>query len=486
MAKRLTALVIGNAAYTRITKLGNSVNDANDIGAKLAAHGFTVIKKTDCRHKEMDIALKEFRASLTGSDVALFFFAGHGMQIDGENYLAPVDADFAAETDAKHSSLALKRVLETMEKSGTATNIIILDACRENPFELAWNRSAATRGLAPVYAPRGTIIAYATSPGQIAGDGTGRNGRYTAALLKHIDTPDCSLENMFKRVRNTLSAATKGKQVSWEHTSLAGEFFFNLSLGARIDEYSAVALSDRLFVLDDTKLSHRVIQALKTLDWYRQNPAIGKITPDLINKARPNSLFVLGRNIYQAACGSSHAAIEYLTGFMTRTSGVGAAQRKALLDGMLFEVFFDSRAQLRVQPKNRCLEQVFDLQQYTALSKSFVFISECLLVHSDRFHAIPGKNREITVDVVTKKKAGNKHLIQKVMFEGADILWIEDDVFGLRGSKRDYDTMSITGFDKRLSDEMVVPARLLTVIYLFDRSSKPLLLFPEGGTTRKR
>jgi hypothetical protein len=291
---------------------------------------------------------------------------------------------------------------------------------------------------------------------------------------------------MFKRVRNTLSAATKGKQVSWEHTSLAGEFFFNLSLGARIDEYSAVALSDRLFVLDDTKLSHRVIQALKTLDWYRQNPAIGKITPDLINKARPNSLFVLGRNIYQAACGSSHAAIEYLTGFMTRTSGVGAAQRKALLDGMLFEVFFDSRAQLRVQPKNRCLEQVFDLQQYTALSKSFVFISECLLVHSDRFHAIPGKNREITVDVVTKKKAGNKHLIQKVMFEGADILWIEDDVFGLRGSKRDYDTMSITGFDKRLSDEMVVPARLLTVIYLFDRSSKPLLLFPEGGTTRKR
>jgi Caspase domain len=486
MPKRLTALVIGNGAYTQINKLSNPANDATDVAAKLEARGFTVIEKTDCTHKEMDHALKQFRASLTDSDVALFFFAGHGMQIDGENYLAAVDADFGNETDAKHSSLPLNRVIETMEKSGTATKIIILDACRNNPFEFAWHRSAATRGLASVYAPRGTIIAFATSPGQIALDGTSRNGRYTAALLKHIDRPDCSLENMFKRVRNTLSAATKGKQISWEHTSLAGEFFFNLSLGARIDAYSDQALSDRLFVLDDSKTSHRLIQGLKTLDWYRQNPAVSKITPELINSARTDSLFVLGRNIYQAACGSSNGAIEYLSGFMTRTSGVDDARRKALLDGMLFEIFFDSRAQLREQPKNRYLEQVFDLQQYDELSESFAFISECLLAHPDRFHAIPGKSREITVDVVTKMKAGNKHVIQKVMFEGADILWIEDDVFGIRGSKPGYETISIKGFEKRLSDEMVVPARLLTVTYLFDRSSKPQLLFPEGGTTRKR
>jgi hypothetical protein len=215
MPKRLTALVIGNAAYTQTNKLSNPANDATDVSAKLGARGFTVIEKTDCTHKEMDHALKEFRASLTDSDVALFFFAGHGMQIDGENYLAAVDADFGNETDAKHSSLSLNRLIETMEKSGTATKIIFLDACRNNPFEFAWHRSAATRGLASVYAPRGTIIAFATSPGQIALDGTGRNGRYTAALLKHIDRPDCSLENMFKRVRNTLSAATKDKQISW-------------------------------------------------------------------------------------------------------------------------------------------------------------------------------------------------------------------------------------------------------------------------------
>ena len=422
MNKRSVALVIGNAAYTEVSPLMNTTHDADDIAAVLAKRGFTVIKRTDCTHKEMDFALKAFRTALKNSDVGLFFFAGHGMQIDGENYLAAVDADADTEIDAKHSSLPLNRVIETMEKSTAATNIIILDACRDNPFERAWRRSAASRGLAPVYAPKGTIIAYATSPGQVASDGHGRNGAYTAALLKHIDTPDCSLESMFKRVRNTLSAATNGKQISWEHTSLAGEFFFNLSLGARIDDYSDIALNDRLFVLDESKASHRIIQGLKTRDWYRQNPALNKLTAEIANKSGRNSLFVLGRNIYQAACGGSNVAIEFLNSFMSKTSGFDEDRQKALLDGILFEIFFDPRAQLREQPKNRRLDQAFELQQYNELSPSFDFISECLLTYADRFHAIPGKNRTITVDVVTKKKSGNKHTVKEVRFDGTNIL----------------------------------------------------------------
>jgi uncharacterized caspase-like protein len=150
MNKRLAALVVGNAAYMQVGTLTNPTNDADDIAAILASRGFNVIKKTDCRHKEMDLALKDFRASLKDSDVGLFFFAGHGMQIDGENYLAAVDTDADNEIDAKLSCLPLNRVIETMEKSATATNIIILDACRDNPFERAWHRSASARGLAPV------------------------------------------------------------------------------------------------------------------------------------------------------------------------------------------------------------------------------------------------------------------------------------------------------------------------------------------------
>jgi uncharacterized caspase-like protein len=244
VGRRLNALVVGNAAYEAVDVLKNPVSDAEDIGAKLEACGFTVIRSLDSDHSAMDRALKKFQRALKESDVGLFFFAGHGMQIDGDNYLAAVDTDGSDEIAAKHSSLALNRVIEAMEKSGCSTSIIVLDACRNNPFERAWTRSLSSRGLAPVYAPRGTLIAFATSLGQTASDGRGRNGPYTAALLQHLATPDCSIETMFKRVRTTLSAATKGRQISWEHTSLAGEFFFNLSLGVRIDLYAETALSD--------------------------------------------------------------------------------------------------------------------------------------------------------------------------------------------------------------------------------------------------
>lgn len=487
MGKRLTALVIGNASYHQVGSLANPTNDADDIAAKLGSCGFSIVKKIDCTHKEMDKALKDFRASLAESDVALFFFAGHGMQIDGENYLAAVDTEAADELDAKHSSLPLSRIIETLEKSPSSTKIIILDACRDNPFERAWHRTAATRGLAPVYAPRGTIIAYATSPGQLASDGKGRNGAYTSALLKHIDTPDCSLEQMFKRVRNTLSAATKSKQISWEHTSLAGEFFFNLSLGARIDDYSDVALSDHFFVIDDAKVSHRLIRELKVLTWSRQNAAIAKITPELISKAAGDSLFVLGRNIYQAACGQAKEAREYLTSFMSKTTGADGAKRKALLDGILFEIFFDSRGQLRKRLKNDFFEPVFELLQYKELAKSFGFVSECLLPYADRFHAMPGKKREISVDVVTKKKVG-KHHVQRVMFDGADILWVDDSTFTMFGEPDPpADTeMSINHFEKKLAKEMVVPQRLLKVTYMFDTDANPRIALPEDGTVRKR
>lgn len=157
------------------------------------------------------------------------------------------------------------------------------------------------------------------------------------------------------------------------------------------------------------------------------------------------------------------------------------------MDGILFEVFFDSDAQLREQPKNRYLDEVFRLQQYRELSASFAFISECLLTHADRFHAIPGKDRAITVDVVAKKKPGNKYVVKEVRFDGANILWIDDEsIVPAFADDSGYRKMSIKDFEKRLSDEMVVPARLLTVTYPFEEKTKPTLLFPEGGTVRKR
>jgi hypothetical protein len=172
---------------------------------------------------------------------------------------------------------------------------------------------------------------------------------------------------------------------------------------------------------------------------------------------------------------------------MSRTSGFDEERRKALMDGILFEIFFDSGAQVREQPKNLCLDAAFELQHYQELSGSFAFISECLLTHADRFHAIPGKNRTITVDVVTKKKPGNEHVVKEVRFDGANILWIdEDSIARAFGDGSGYRKMSIKDFEKRLADEMVVPARLLTVTYPFDEKTGSTVLFPEGGTARKR
>ena len=489
MSRRLNALVIGNAAYEAVDELKNPVNDAEDVGAKLETCGFTVIRSLDSDHAAMDRALKRFQRVLKESDVGLFFFAGHGIQIDGENYLAAVDTDGTDEISAKHSSLALNRVIEVMEKSGCATSIIVLDACRNNPFERAWTRSIKSRGLASVYAPRGTLIAYATSPGQTASDGRGRNGAYTAALLQHIVTPDCSIETMFKRVRNTLSAATKGRQISWEHTSLAGEFFFNLSLGVRIDLYEETVLSDNLFVLDDAKTSHRVIRELKSSTWPRQNPAVDGFTTDLANKASTDSLFVVGRNIYQAACGGSHSAMAYLRDFASRSSGIKEPKRKALLDGMLFEVFFDPNAQLRKQFKLRQFEPLFALQRHKDLLPSFDFIAECLLPAAARFYSIPGKRHEVAVDVEThaSAKAGH-HVLDSVHCDGKNVLWLEDEDYAPEpGEKPMRKMLTLDEFQQQLAEQMLVAPHLLKVNYVsFETKGRETLAFPMGWTTCKR
>ena len=241
------ALCIGNANYPE-SSLKNPCNDANDVAASLESLGFVVRKLIDASIVEMEDALRTFSDDLATEHVGLFFFAGHGMQIQGTNFLTAVDSKFQSDLEVKHSSLSLDKVLEVLEQAVNATSIVLLDACRNNPYGRRL-RGTGQLGLASIHAPRGTIIAYATSPGQTALDGSGKNGAFTAALLKHIMTQNLSIEDLFKRVRNTLSASTLGKQTSWEHTSLMGDFFFNpISLiGEMNTSYSRKAIADKEF-----------------------------------------------------------------------------------------------------------------------------------------------------------------------------------------------------------------------------------------------
>jgi hypothetical protein len=414
----------------------------------------------------MENSLASFKKRLSNAKVGLLFFAGHGIQMKGDNYLIAIDTKTSDEAAARHSSLPLNQVIETMEDTPTDTNIIILDACRNNPFERAWTRSLTPRGLAPVNAPKGTLIAYATSPGQVAFDGDGINGAYTTALLQHMDAVDCSIEIMLKRVRNTLSASTHGKQISWEHTSLSMEFFFNRSVGVRIDLYADSALRDKFFVLDLKKTSHRVIEGLKSHDWYTQNPALDAFTEAQMAKTTVDSLFVVGRNVYQAACGGSISAHRFIERFASLASDLPLEKWRALLDGMLFEVFFDSHGEIRKELKNDRFEEVFKLQQFPSLTGSFDFISECVIPFSDRFHVQLGRNRQVALDVVTQSSA-NDAFVEKVLLAGKDIFWVKGDY----KEEVDWDitdrmrTKARRDFEQELATGLTLPMHLLRVSY---------------------
>lgn len=215
------ALVIGNGAY-RHSPLPNPPNDANDIAAALRQTGFRVNKKINATRTQMREAVREFADQIKRGGVGLFFFAGHGLQVEGENFLVPVDADIKRKYDVRDQCLAAGYVLEAMEDAGNRLNIIILDACRDNPFRGFRSRS---RGLAHMNAPTGSLLAYATSPGSTASDGPGRNGLYTSMLLNHMLTPDMRILDLFINVRKDVSAASDGRQVPWETHSLTAPFY---------------------------------------------------------------------------------------------------------------------------------------------------------------------------------------------------------------------------------------------------------------------
>ena len=215
------ALVIGNSKYNG-TSLANPANDARDVAAALTELGFDVTAKIDVTQKEMNRSIVKFGEKLNANTVALFYYAGHGMQVKGKNYLIPVDAQIDSETAVRAETVDVDAVLDQLNRS--PLSIVILDACRNNPFERRFRSIGG--GLAAMDAPKGTLIAYATAPGSVASDGTGRNGLYTQELLKAMRAPGLPVERMFKEVRKNVTRATGDAQIPWEMSSLTGEFYF--------------------------------------------------------------------------------------------------------------------------------------------------------------------------------------------------------------------------------------------------------------------
>ncbi len=222
-SERRTALVIGNAAY-RTDPLRNAVNDATDIAKGLRQLGFEVMELHDADHQRMEEGVEQFTRQLGRGGVGLFYYSGHGVQVSGLNYLVPVDAKINRESDIKYQSMQVDWVLDRMRDAGNELNVIILDACRNNPY--ARSGRNAQPGLAMMQAVSGSLIGYATSPGTTAEDGPGRNGTYTKHLLHFMQVPSVNAEQMFKEVRVAVAQETGKKQIPWVSTSILGDFYF--------------------------------------------------------------------------------------------------------------------------------------------------------------------------------------------------------------------------------------------------------------------
>ncbi|MBN2141152.1 MAG: caspase family protein [Desulfovibrionaceae bacterium] len=217
------ALVIGNGEY-QSAPLKNPPNDAADMAAMLREMGFTVIMRINADQRDMEEAIREFQSKLGQESVGLFFFAGHGMQVGGVNYLIPVGAKIGQESDVKFESVDAGRVLAAMDNAHNRLNIVVLDACRDNPFARSFR--SAQKGLARMDAPTGTFIAYATAPGDTASDGDGRNGVFTKYMLEYMPMPNLEVDKVMKKVRVSVMRETDKRQVPWQSSSLTGDFYF--------------------------------------------------------------------------------------------------------------------------------------------------------------------------------------------------------------------------------------------------------------------
>ena len=245
------ALIIGNSEYQYASPLANPMNDAIDISEVLRTLGFDVDIHVNATQEQMQNATNTFIKNLNETKgIGLFFYAGHGTQLEGINYLMPVEANIAEQSEIQKKGFDVAKLLNNMRIANNQTNIIILDACRDNPFSTKASQGQRsmsdaatatntknTRGLVPATkavssglskldAPPNTLIAFATAPGRTADDGHSRNSPYTRELLSTLQQEGLSVEQVFKTVRNNVITSSKGKQIPWESSSLVKEFYF--------------------------------------------------------------------------------------------------------------------------------------------------------------------------------------------------------------------------------------------------------------------
>jgi parallel beta-helix repeat protein len=287
MAAKRVALVIGNAEYKFVPTLLNPINDAALMENALKGAGFEVIRKDNLDQQGMKLALIEFSRTLKqGAEAGMFYYAGHGIEVDGKNYLVPIDSNMQSKDEADVYNFDVNNFMAMMENSGVPFNIMVLDACRNNPFR---GLRATGGGLAPMRAPVGSYVAYATAPGSVAADGDGKNSPFTEALAASITIPGLALEEVFKQTRTKVRKATGGAQVPFDSSAIEGDFYFTAPGG--LPESKARSELDRNSLAKEFfDAAGDDINKLKTVSKDFVDTAWGKLATDKINTEKERKI----------------------------------------------------------------------------------------------------------------------------------------------------------------------------------------------------
>jgi Caspase domain len=299
------ALVIGNAAYPGVAALANPGNDAKAMGDALRGLGFSVVEARDASRAQMNEAIAKVRDQLKGKNgIGMLYYAGHGLQVDWRNYMVPVDAKMNNASDVPNQTVELGSVIDAFKQAGNRMNIVVLDACRDNPFA----GTATAKGLAQLDAPPGTFLAFATAPGNVAEDGDTKaesNGLYTRYLLQELKKPQAKIEDVFKRVRLNVRQQSQGRQIPWESTSLEDDFFFN----SGIKQAVTLSSSEKEKAFNEEKAEWDKIKDSKNAsDFYA---FLQKYPNGSISEAATHQLNVLNKPVIKATPVQGREPVDY-------------------------------------------------------------------------------------------------------------------------------------------------------------------------------
>ena len=479
------ALIIGINEYEAANKLSKAINDAKAVADALSKLSFYVDLFIDANIDICDKAIDNFISSLDKFDVGVFYFAGHGIEVDGENYLLAQNTPVENKAGAIRYSINLQNIVKKMHQSGCKTNILIIDACRDNPYPNT--RGFGTTNLAPMFAPKGTIIAYSSSPGERAKDGgMGDNSIYTGALIKHINEPGLPIEEFFKRVRTSVYTLSQQQQTSWEHTSLIGNFSFNSgqlihSLGL---PYSPIVIADKDFDYSDP-LIEDIIKKFKSYNYYTQNTALDLFKRLPLKDLNSNQLFIIGRNILQAAYGECWECQSFINDgdALERYSVDG---NNHLLNGILFEMYFNSEGHFRFGRKKgyNVIDALIGHSKRERLKSAFSFIKTILLPFSNRLLFYPSESpMSVSINVlanITRKKElwSDKEveicLIDAIKFNDIDLL-NEDGTDGMEFFvPTTYN--SIGELTKKICEIYTIPEKYLTITSSIEFENREIYL----------